>query len=84
MSLRSIYVVINGKITFFLLQLYCVCVHFLYPFVYPWTQVVFNILATVNSAAVNMGCMYLFELVFLFSSDKYPELELLDYVAVLF
>ena len=28
--------------------------------------------------------MYLFKLVFLFCSDKYPELELLDHMVVLF
>ena len=30
------------------------------------------------------GCIYLLELVFLFSSDKYPGVELLDHVVVLF
>ena len=28
-------------------------------------------------------CVYNFELVFSFSSDKYPEIELLDYTLVL-
>ena len=42
------------------------------------------ILAIVNSAAMNMECMYLFELLFLFSSSIYPVLELLDHMAVLF
>ena len=31
-----------------------------------------------------LGCMYLFELVFLFSSDIYPEVEMLDCMVALF
>ena len=31
-----------------------------------------------------LGCIYLFELVFLFSSDKYPGVELLNHMVVLF
>ena len=31
-----------------------------------------------------LGCIYLFELVFSFSSGKYPEVKLLDHMAVLF
>ena len=31
-----------------------------------------------------MGCIYLFELIFLFSLGKYPEVELLDHMVVLF
>ena len=46
------------------------------------TQVVSMSWLIVNSAAVNMG--YLFELVFLFSSDKYPEAELLNHMVFLF
>ena len=42
-----------------------------------------HILATVNNAVINIGCIYLFELVFLFSSGKYSELKFLDYVVVL-
>ena len=44
----------------------------------------FPILAVVNNAAMNMGCRYLFKLVFLFSLDKYPKVELLDPMVVLF
>ena len=45
----------------------------------------FHILAIINNATVKMGVhIYLFELVFLFSSDKYPEVELLDPTVVLF
>ena len=45
----------------------------------------FHILATVNNAAMNpSGCRYLFELVFSFSLDKYPGVEVLDGMVVLF
>ena len=46
------------------------------------TQVVSMSWLIVNNAAVNMG--HLFELVFLFPSDKYPEVELLNHMVVLF
>ena len=39
----------------------------------------FHILATVNNSAVNTGCMYLLELLFLFSLGKFSEVELLDH-----
>ena len=42
-----------------------------------------HILAFVNNAAVNIGCMYLFKLVFSFSLDKYPRVELLDHSSIL-
>ena len=35
----------------------------------------FHVLATINNAAMNLECMYLFKLVFLFSSDIYPGVE---------
>ena len=34
----------------------------------------FHILSIVNKAAGTWGCLYLFQLVFLFSSDKYSEM----------
>ena len=40
----------------------------------------FHILATENNTAINMGCICLFKLVFLFSSDQYPEMELLNHL----
>ena len=45
----------------------------------------FHVLAIINSAAVNIGCMCLFELVFsFFFLDIYPGVELLGHWAVLF
>ena len=44
----------------------------------------FRGLVVVNSAAVNMGCICLFKLVFSFSLDKYSEVELLNHMVVLF
>ena len=44
----------------------------------------FHMLAIVSNAAMNMECIYLFELVLSFSLGKYPEVELLDHMAVLF
>ena len=42
------------------------------------------ILAIVISTAMNIGCIYLFELVFSFSSDKYLEVQLLNHMVLLF
>ena len=45
-----------------------------------------HILAIVNNvhnAAMNIGCMHLFGLVFSFSLDIYPGVELLDLMVVL-
>ena len=38
----------------------------------------FYILALVNNAAINMGCICLFGNLFSFPLDKYPEVGLLD------
>ena len=46
--------------------------------------VCFHILAIVDNATVNLGCIYLFKLVFLFSLGKYTEVKLLDLMAVMF
>ena len=44
----------------------------------------FHILSPVNSAAMNIGCMYLFLLEFLSFPDIYLGVELLDHLVVLF
>ena len=44
----------------------------------------FSMLAVANNAAVNIGVQNLFKLVFSFSSDKCPEVELLGHIVVLF
>ena len=44
----------------------------------------FHILAIVSNSTVNIGVMYLCKLVFSFSSDTYPGVELLDHTVVLF
>ena len=42
-----------------------------------------HVLTTVNNAALNMGVKYLFELVFLFPLDIFPEVKWLDYTMIL-
>ena len=44
----------------------------------------FHISAIVSDAAMNIGVHLFFKLVFLFSLDKYAEVELLDHTVVLF
>ena len=44
----------------------------------------FYVLAIINNTAVSMGAQISFSVSVLFSSDKYPTLELLDQMAVLF
>ena len=55
----------------------------LYPFI-NGHLCCFYILAIVNNATINIECIYLFRLVFSFSLDKYPKVELLDHMEVLF
>ena len=72
---RFISVVANGKISFFFMaNIPLYILNLLYPFIYQWTLSIhllmypcFCNLAIVNSAAVNIGCVYLFELVYCFS-----------------
>ena len=44
----------------------------------------FHVLAIVNSAAMNLGYMYLFELEYSSSRDICPGVGLLDHIATLF
>ena len=41
-------------------------------------------LAIVNNVTMNIGCMYLFELIFSGSLDIYPGVELLSHMLFLF
>ena len=50
--------------------------------IYP-SIVVSLFLGCCKYTTMNIGCLYFFTLVFLFSSDKYPEVELLDCMVVL-
>lgn len=43
-----------------------------------------HVLPAVNNAAVNLGCRYLFDLVFSFPLHKLPEVRLLDHMVFLF
>ena len=58
----------------------------LYLFICWWTLRLLPYLGccVINNAAVNTECMYLFGLAFLFFSDIYPGVELLDHMVVLF
>ena len=93
---RSIYIIIIGRISFFFLWLnnipcvcICVCTHTIYTSSSFISSVhgylgCFVILALVNNAAMNIGCKYLFKVVFLFGGDVYSEEELLGHTVILF
>ena len=85
---KSIHVVANGKISFFFygwIVFLCIYIpHLLYPFICWWTPRLLPYLAIVNNSAMNLGYMYPFGLVFSFSLDIYPGVELLDHTVVLF
>ena len=86
---RAIHIATNGRILFFFFWLssipLCICTTFSLAIHLSIHLNSFHILATVNNAAMNpSGCRYLFELVFSFSLDKYPRVEVLDCMVVLF
>ena len=95
MPWKSIHVILNGKIYSFswhnsILGLHThiyTDAHTLHIFIHSSLNEhldSFCILDIVNYASVNMGVHNLFELVFLFSSGKYPEVKLLYHIVVQF
>ena len=63
----------------------CIHMHTSFSFyIHQWTFRFFHNSAIVNNVFITWGCVYLFKLVFSFSSDKCPEIELLDCMIVLF
>ena len=78
---RSIHVAANGIISFFL-RLSGISIVYIYvPHLYPFICC-FHVLAIVNSAAVSIICIYLFELYF--CPDICPGVRLLGYMIILF
>jgi len=62
----------------------CVCIsHLLYPSISGHFDS-FHILAIVNNTAINIEMHISFKLVFSFSLGKYPVVELLDHMVILF
>ena len=62
--------------------MYCVCVYLTTLFVYYLG--IFHALTIINNAIQTLVCLYLFELVFLFSLGVYPGMESLDHMILLF
>ena len=61
----------------------------MYPFISIHSSVdrrlgCFHVLTAVNSAAMNLECSYLFEVLFSFPLDVYPEVGWLDHMVILF
>ena len=92
MPMKSIHVVINGKISFLFndwIIFYHICVSTpLYMSfslsIHPLIDTgCFHILTIIDSAVMN-NSTYLLELMVLFSLDKYPGVKLLDHMVVLF
>ena len=87
MPLNAIYVVTNGQLSFLMtriLTLYAYILHISHILIHSFIDghlCCFCSLAIENNAAMNIGSIYLFELVFL-SLDKHPEVELLDHMVV--
>ena len=88
MPMKSIHVVINGKISFLfydwiIFYHICVSTHIYMSFfisIHPLIDTgCFYILAIINSAVMN-NSMYLLELMVSFSLDKYPGVKLLDHM----
>ena len=84
---RSIHVVANSKISFFfyhwVIFLYIYIIFFIHSSNYGHLGCI-HILTIVYKAAVNIKVCISFQMSVFISSDKYPEVELLDYMIALF
>ena len=77
----------NGWIIFCFIYMYVNSSHFLYLFIHQWTLRCFHVfcsIAIVNNVQWTQRCRYLLKLVFSFPLHRYPEMELLDHMVVLF
>ena len=72
---RAIHVAANGWVIFHCVYIYHILLHQLSV---DGHLGCFHVLAIINNAAMNMGCMYLFELEFLSFQDICPGMGLLD------
>ena len=84
-----IYVVTESRILFFLFFPLCMCVYththtHLYPFIHQWILTLLLCLGYCKQCCYEHGGAYLFKSVFSFSSNKYPRVELLDFMVFLF
>lgn len=87
MRSRFIRVVADDSISFLFPWLILHCIYtlqFLYLFIDRGALRLFPYLGYCDHASMNMGVQVSFKFVFLFSSDKYPKVELLDPRGVLF
>ena len=89
MPSKFIYVITNGRISFFfnswIIFIYIqltYTTHLLYPFIHQRTRRCFHLSATANNSATNTGMQIPFQ-VFSFPLDKYSEVELLNHLVVL-
>ena len=65
--------------------IYIHTLYFLYPSIHQWTITLFTYLGYYKQYCNEhaLGCVYIFKLIFSFSSDKYPEVKLLDHKVVI-
>lgn len=86
-TVSSKFIHVVAKCSFLLFQgqilFHCMYMpHFLYLFICEWTLELFHVLATVN-AAMNIEGLISLEILISITSDKCPEMGLLDHMVVL-